>query len=193
MTAAFVAQGAEPAFEPIVGSGPNGTVLHYADNSKVVGRGELVVIDYAAALGGYASDVTRTLPADGTFTAQQRALYEVVLQANLAAVHAARRGRPSPRYTRPPATSLRQPDTRTTSCTASGIIWASTYTIRPRTDLCVQGMVLTVNPASICRTPAWAYASRTTCLSRESRRAGAHRSHPQDSRGRRGRHERREQ
>ncbi len=92
MTAAFIAQGAQPAFEPIVGSGSNGTVLHYADNSEVVERGELVVIDYAAAIGGYASDVTRTLPADGTFTAQQRALYEVVLQANLAAIQAARPG-----------------------------------------------------------------------------------------------------
>jgi Xaa-Pro aminopeptidase len=89
MTAAFRESGGEAAFEPIVGSGINGTVLHYVDNDQTVKDGELIVIDYAAAYGGYASDVTRTLPAGGKFTSEQRKLYDIVLRANLAAIHAA--------------------------------------------------------------------------------------------------------
>jgi Xaa-Pro aminopeptidase len=92
MTAAFRELGGEAAFEPIVGSGANGTVLHYIDNGQVVKEGDLIVIDYAAACGGYASDVTRTLPASGVFTAQQRELYEIVLEANRVGIEAARPG-----------------------------------------------------------------------------------------------------
>ena len=92
LTAAFRERGAEPAYAPIVGSGLNGTVLHYVDNDQVVKEGELIVIDYAAAFGGYASDVTRTFPADGVFTSEQREIYEVVLEANLAGIEVARPG-----------------------------------------------------------------------------------------------------
>ncbi len=92
MTAAFRASGGAPAFEPIVGSGGNGTVLHYSANDSTIREGDLVVIDYAAAVGGYASDVTRTLPAAGKFTPEQRELYDLVLEANLAAIKAVRPG-----------------------------------------------------------------------------------------------------
>jgi Xaa-Pro aminopeptidase len=92
MTEAFRASGGGPAFDPIVGSGVNGTVLHYGANDKPIADGDLVVIDYAAAVEGYASDVTRTLPANGKFSAEQRKLYEIVLEANLAATAAARPG-----------------------------------------------------------------------------------------------------
>jgi len=92
LTTGFRERGAEPAYAPVVGSGLNGTVLHYLDNDQVVKDGELIVIDYAAAYGGYASDVTRTFPADGTFTSEQREIYEVVLEANLAGIDAARPG-----------------------------------------------------------------------------------------------------
>jgi Xaa-Pro aminopeptidase len=92
LTAAFREHGAEPAFAPIVGSGPNSTVLHYAANDQVVEDGQLVVIDHGAAYGGYASDVTRTLPVSGAFTPEQRDVYEVVLEANLAGIEAARPG-----------------------------------------------------------------------------------------------------
>ncbi len=92
LTTAFRQQGAEPAYAPIVGSGLNGTVLHYIDNDQVVKDGQLIVIDYAAAMGGYASDVTRTFPADGVFTPEQREVYEVVLEANLAGSEAAHPG-----------------------------------------------------------------------------------------------------
>jgi len=92
MTAAFVSEGGEAAYDPIVGAGANGTVLHYVDNSEVIKDGDLVVIDCAAAVGGYASDVTRTLPATGKFSPEQRELYEIVLQANLVAIEAIRPG-----------------------------------------------------------------------------------------------------
>ena len=92
LTAMFREQGAEPAYPPIVGSGLNGTVLHYVDNDQIVEDGDLIVIDYAAAYGGYASDVTRTLPANGVFAPEQREIYQVVLEANLAAIEMARPG-----------------------------------------------------------------------------------------------------
>jgi Xaa-Pro aminopeptidase len=92
VTAAFRSFGGDAAFEPIVGSGANGTVLHYTDLGRTLEDGDLVVIDYGASFGGYASDVTRTFPANGRFTVEQRALYEVVLEANLAAMAAARPG-----------------------------------------------------------------------------------------------------
>jgi len=92
MTASFREHGGEPAFDPIVGAGANGAVLHYIERNAVITAGDLVVIDYAASYGGYCSDVTRTLPAAGSFTREQRLLYEVVLEANLAAIDAARPG-----------------------------------------------------------------------------------------------------
>ncbi len=92
MTAAFRERGGVAAFEPIVGSGLNATVLHYCANDRTVDDGDLIVIDYAAAYGGYASDVTRTLPANRKFTAEQRQLYEIVLRANMAATQAVKPG-----------------------------------------------------------------------------------------------------
>ncbi len=89
LSTTYRAHGAEPAFDSIVGSGPGGAVLHYVDLDRVIEDGDLVVIDYGASVGGYASDVTRTLPASGVFTTEQRELYEIVLQANEAATRAA--------------------------------------------------------------------------------------------------------
>jgi Xaa-Pro aminopeptidase len=82
----FLRGGAErPAYGSIVGSGPNGTVLHYMKNRRAMRPGELVVIDAGAEYRGYAADITRTLPVSGTFTPEQRALYQIVLDAELAA------------------------------------------------------------------------------------------------------------
>jgi Xaa-Pro aminopeptidase len=84
--ATFLHLGAErPAYGSIVGSGPNGTVLHYMKNRRAMQSGELVVIDAGAEYEGYASDITRTLPVSGTFTADQRELYQVVRAALAAA------------------------------------------------------------------------------------------------------------
>jgi Xaa-Pro aminopeptidase len=80
------------AYNSIVGSGLNATVLHYMANTAKLEPGDLIVIDSAAEYLGYASDVTRTLPVSGKFTPDQREVYEVVLRAQLAAIKALRPG-----------------------------------------------------------------------------------------------------
>src|SRR5205085_694913 len=79
-------------YYPIVAAGANATVLHYHENADPVRPGELVLIDSGAEVDLYTADVTRTFPADGRFTAAQRAVYEVVLAAADAAIAAAKPG-----------------------------------------------------------------------------------------------------
>ncbi|MGE5488231.1 MAG: M24 family metallopeptidase [bacterium] len=81
-----------PAYAPIVASGANATVLHYSENSRRIENGDLVLMDVAAACGEYASDVTRTVPANGRFTPRQRELYLAVLGAERAAIAAVKPG-----------------------------------------------------------------------------------------------------
>jgi len=79
---AFFAGGATGlSYSSIVGSGPNGAVLHWDKNSRILQGGDLVVIDAAAEYGRYASDVTRTYPVSGHFTAEQTRVYRAVYQA----------------------------------------------------------------------------------------------------------------
>ena len=80
------------AYRTIAGTGLNATVLHYHANDATLEAGQLMVIDSGAAFGGYASDITRTFPVSGTFTARQRELYEIVLKAQAAAIAAIRPG-----------------------------------------------------------------------------------------------------
>lgn len=75
-----------PAYNSIVGSGANSCILHYGDNSAKLKEGELVLIDAGCEYENYASDITRTFPVNGRFSAEQRAIYEIVLQAQLAAI-----------------------------------------------------------------------------------------------------------
>jgi Xaa-Pro aminopeptidase len=82
-----------PAYAPIVGSGFNSTVLHYSDDSGTMQPGDVVVIDAAGEYSMYASDVTRTLPVSGKFTARQREIYDIVLGAQQAAMAAFRSGK----------------------------------------------------------------------------------------------------
>lgn len=86
--AAFRRAGGEPAYPCIVGGGRNGCVLHYILNRDELRDGDLVLIDAGCELAGYAADVTRTFPVNGRFSAEQRALYEVVLAAQEAAIAA---------------------------------------------------------------------------------------------------------
>jgi len=81
-----------PAYASIVGTGFNSTVLHYSAGPKVIKDGDIVVIDVAGEYSGYASDITRTLPANGHFTARQREIYEIVLGAQQAAIAAFKSG-----------------------------------------------------------------------------------------------------
>jgi len=82
-----------PAYSPIVGSGFNSTVLHYSSDSGTMQAGDVVVIDAAGEYSMYASDITRTLPVSGKFTARQREIYNIVLGAQQAAIDAFRSGK----------------------------------------------------------------------------------------------------
>jgi len=81
-----------PAYASIVGAGFNSTVLHYNDLSQKIQPGEVIVLDVGCSYSGYAADITRTLPADGKFSARQRELYEIVLGAQNAALAALKPG-----------------------------------------------------------------------------------------------------
>ncbi|MCM2251238.1 MAG: aminopeptidase P N-terminal domain-containing protein [Ramlibacter sp.] len=81
-----------PAYSAIVAAGANACVLHYRADAAPVRGGELVLIDAGCELDGYASDITRTFPANGRFSGPQRALYQLVLASQEAAVAATRAG-----------------------------------------------------------------------------------------------------
>jgi Xaa-Pro aminopeptidase len=84
-----------PAYASIVGSGPNATTLHYNTNDRTMNAGEMTVMDVGALFGGYASDITRSFPVNGTFSAEQRAVHEVVLAGQKAAERQIGPGRPA--------------------------------------------------------------------------------------------------
>ena len=92
LVAQYKSKGAEHAFLPIVGSGVNGCILHYTENSDRINDGELVLVDSGAELNYYAGDITRTFPVNGTFSEAQKTLYNIVLDAQLAAIDATRPG-----------------------------------------------------------------------------------------------------
>lgn len=86
---ALMANGCErPSYAPIFGSGPNSTILHYSENSRAMESGDLLLVDAAGEYSMYASDITRTMPVSGHFTARQREIYNVVLGAQQAAIQA---------------------------------------------------------------------------------------------------------
>jgi Xaa-Pro aminopeptidase len=80
------------AYAPIVGAGPNSTVLHYDKLARKIQGGDIVVMDVAAQYSGYAADITRTIPANGKFTPRQLEIYNVVLGAQEAAIRALKPG-----------------------------------------------------------------------------------------------------
>lgn len=81
-------------YPSIVASGPNACVLHYHDNDRRLGRGDLLLIDAGAEVGGSTADVTRTFPVSGRFSAPQAAVYRIVLRAQLAGIAACKSGAP---------------------------------------------------------------------------------------------------
>jgi Xaa-Pro aminopeptidase len=94
----FHRHGAEPSYEPIVGGGVNACVLHYRANDAQLRDGDLLLIDAGAEFECYASDITRTFPVNGRFSPEQRALYDIVLAAQTAAIDEVRAGRPFDAY-----------------------------------------------------------------------------------------------
>lgn len=100
-----------PAYSSIVGSGENACVLHYIENRDELKNGDLVLIDAGCEYQGYAGDITRTFPVNGTFSDEQAALYDIVLAAQLAAIEACR-----------PGASFIEPHERTVSVITQGLL-----------------------------------------------------------------------
>jgi Xaa-Pro aminopeptidase len=91
--AVYLKNGAmKPGYDSIVGSGPNGTVLHYNESSRQMQNGDLLLVDAAGSFQGYTGDITRTYPVNGTFTREQREIYEIVLAAQNAGIEVAKAG-----------------------------------------------------------------------------------------------------
>ncbi|TCB52524.1 Xaa-Pro aminopeptidase [Acinetobacter sp. ANC 4779] len=88
----FGKNGCVPSYNSIVGGGANGCILHYVENDKELKDGDLVLIDAACEYQLYASDITRTFPVNGKFSPEQKALYELILKAQIAAIDAVRIG-----------------------------------------------------------------------------------------------------
>ena len=83
---------ADISYHPIVGGGENSCILHYHENNAVLNDGDLLLIDAGCEYGFYASDITRTFPVNGRYSPEQRAVYEVVLKAQYAAIAATKPG-----------------------------------------------------------------------------------------------------
>ena len=93
MTNIYFEAGCErSSYPPIVGSGPNSTILHYNRNDRRMDSGEVLLMDVAGECSMYASDITRTIPVNGKFSARQREIYEIVLGAQRAAIAAVKPG-----------------------------------------------------------------------------------------------------
>lgn len=92
VAACLAGGGTRMAYSPIVGSGPNATILHYERADRLMLPGEMIVNDTACEYGMYAADVTRSYPVDGRFTPEQRAIYEIVLDAQAAGLARVRPG-----------------------------------------------------------------------------------------------------
>jgi Xaa-Pro aminopeptidase len=92
----FRRNGAErPSFSTIIGSGPNSTTLHYNADDRFFGDNDVVVMDIGASYGGYSADVTRTIPVSGKYSADQRAVYQIVRDAQAAAERQAKLNGPA--------------------------------------------------------------------------------------------------
>ena len=83
---------ADTSYQPIVGGGANSCILHYRENDQPLADGDLLLVDAGCEFQCYASDITRTFPVNGRFSAEQRAVYEIVLEANRAAIAKVRPG-----------------------------------------------------------------------------------------------------
>ena len=75
-----------PAYPPIVGGGANSCILHYTENNAKLKDGDILLIDAGAEIDGYAADITRSFPVNGKFSGEQKAIYEIVLAAQLASI-----------------------------------------------------------------------------------------------------------
>ena len=88
----FGQHGCVPSYNSIVGGGENACILHYVENNQALKGGDLVLIDAACEYELYASDITRTFPVNGKFSSEQKALYNIILDAQIAAIDAVQIG-----------------------------------------------------------------------------------------------------
>jgi len=175
----FLREGAQAvAYPSIVASGPNACVLHYRENDRELVAGELLLIDAGCEYRGYASDITRTYPVDGTFTGPQRDIYELVLASQLACLDAVKPGVPFHDYHDAAERVLAQGyiDLRLCTGTLDEVLesgaykqyymhraghWlgmdvhdAGLYRVKGASQPLVPGMVLTVEPGTYIRPAA---------------------------------------
>jgi len=123
---AFRRGGAErPAYGSIVGSGPKASQLHYMKDRAPLNPGDVVVIDAGAEFGGYATDITRTLPVSGSYSREQRALYQIVRDGQAAAERNSQPGMPIQ------AALDSSIDVRARGLAALGLIESATATFDP--------------------------------------------------------------
>ena len=97
-----------PAYTPIVGSGANTCILHYISNNQPIKKNSMVLVDAGAEYQHYAADITRTFPASGRFSPEQRAVYEIVLESQMAGIKAVKVAPPGLACKPPLSKSLRK-------------------------------------------------------------------------------------
>jgi Xaa-Pro aminopeptidase len=196
-----------PAYTSIVAGGANACVLHYVGNDQVLRDGDLLLIDAGGELGGYASDITRTFPVNGRFSGPQADVYDLVLDAQAAAIAAVR---PGATFADPHDAALKvlaqgmidlkllsgsldavieSEATSASTCTAPATGWARTCTTPANTRKAstgrrwLPGMVLTIEPGCYMRPPTMCPrpSGISACASRTTRgddRAAARSSPP---------------
>lgn len=138
-----------PAYPAIVGSGPNSCIWHYEDNSRKIKDGELVLMDFGADLDHMAMDITRTWPANGTFTPEQREIYRVVLEIEKACIEAYRPGVTSEDVQKHVAEVLKQKgiDPRGEKGGMGHYVGLATHDPGPHGIPLKEGMVFAIEPA----------------------------------------------
>ena len=154
------------AYAPIVGSGPNSCIWHYDQNSRRVETGDVVLMDFGADLDHLAMDITRTWPASGRFTDEQKEIYRTVLEVQKACIEAYRPGA-TPRDVRDHVAAVMKAK-GLDPCGLEGDfghgVGLCVHDV-PLGDVLKEGMVFAIEPGPISRRRILASASKTPCLS----------------------------
>jgi Xaa-Pro aminopeptidase len=137
------------AFPPIVGSGPNSCIMHYDQNNRLIKPGEVVLMDFGADLDYYCMDITRTWPASGQFTPEQREIYQTVLEVQKACIQAYRPGVTDDdvRAYVEEIMKKKQIDPRGMKGGIHHYVDQGTHGVGPRDVPLKEGMVFTIEPA----------------------------------------------
>lgn len=137
------------AFPTIVGSGPNSCIMHYADNNRAINPNEVVLMDFGADLDYYCMDITRTWPASGKFTPEQREIYQTVLEVQKACIAAYRPGVTEEDVRKYAAETMKKKnlDPRGLKGGIHHYLDMCTHGVGPRDVPLKEGMVFTIEPA----------------------------------------------